>query len=70
MNSMEPTTENTTDFWKKFRTGQKSLEQLAEEQGYRPPQSGDLPIVGFMDDEEWEAFTSTIRRWRDESSRE
>ena len=63
---MEPTTDISI-VWQRSR---KPLEELAAEQGYRPPSPEDPPIVGFMDDEEWEAFTQTVRRWRDESSRE
>lgn len=64
---MEPETENPAVVWKKFRTGQKSIEELAAEQGYSPPPSGEWPFEGlFESEEEATEFRATINCWRDE----
>lgn len=67
---MEPTTENPADIWKRFRGGEKSVEELAAEQGYRPPAPGEWPFEGlFESEEEASEFRVTVDRWREEDRR-
>lgn len=66
---MDPITENPADIWKRFRD-EKTVEQLALEQGWRPMGSiKELYADVMPEDETPEMLNAAIERWRDEDRR-
>ena len=67
---MEPTTRQPADIWARFRGKEKSLEELAKEQGYEPPSSvKDLYADVMPEHETPEMLNAAIEGWRDEDRR-
>lgn len=67
---MDPLLEkNPTEFWKRFRC-EKSLEELAIEQGTKIPATFDGYFADIMPPEETpEMLNAKIEEWRDEDRR-